>query len=99
MWRLGFCALALLATPALAQTLQYDDDHTLRRHQHASSGLERLHHARRHPVGLTSRTIEPSLLGPAPTGFWYRCDMPAGYYPYIPTCQTPWRMVPSMPPR
>jgi hypothetical protein len=87
MWRFGFCVVALVAAPALAQTLQYDEDHSLPRHQ------------RRHPRSLSSGDIEPFRLGPAPTGFWYRCDAPAGYYPYIPACGIPWRIVPSTPPR
>ncbi len=57
------------------------------------------HHRRPHTHALTLGAIDPSRLGPAPGGFWYRCDSPAGYYPYIPACQTPWRLVPSMPPR
>ncbi len=36
---------------------------------------------------------QPSIQGPAPTQFWYYCDKPAGYYPYVPTCPTPWREV------
>lgn len=29
--------------------------------------------------------------------FWYYCDNPAGYYPYIQTCPTPFRPVPAQP--
>jgi hypothetical protein len=35
----------------------------------------------------------PAITGPPPTQFWYYCDRPAGYYPYVPTCPTPWREV------
>ena len=56
-------------------------------------------HRRRHPKGLSWRAIDPARFGPAPTGFWYRCDAPAGYYPYILSCRTAWRFVPSVPPR
>ena len=35
----------------------------------------------------------PPAPGPAPTQFWYYCEKPAGYYPYVPTCPTPWREV------
>jgi hypothetical protein len=104
MWRFGFCVVALVAAPAFAQTMQYDDDHAgprhrsegSRIHQHFTNGS---HRVRRHPGGFSARAIEPALLGPAPKGFWYRCDAPAGYYPYIPVCRTPWRFVPSVPPR
>jgi len=28
---------------------------------------------------------------------WYYCDNPAGYYPYVPNCNTPFRPVPAQP--
>ena len=28
---------------------------------------------------------------------WYYCDSPAGYFPYIPNCDRPFRPVPAMP--
>jgi hypothetical protein len=28
---------------------------------------------------------------------WYYCDNPAGYYPYVPSCPTPFRVVPAQP--
>ena len=90
MWRFGVCALALMATPALAHTLQYaSDDLRQPRREHLHSQYGKPHR----PKG----TIEPSRQGPAPTGFWYRCDLPAGYYPYVPNCRTPWQIVPSAP--
>jgi hypothetical protein len=84
-----FCFVALLAVPALARNDDYSGD-----------GREpRLHSRGMHHRGgkLSRQIVQPYLQGPAPTGFWYRCDLPAGYYPYIPTCQTPWRIVPSTP--
>jgi hypothetical protein len=39
------------------------------------------------------------LPGPAPAGFWYQCDNPPGYYPYVAHCQTQWREVPARPTR
>jgi hypothetical protein len=36
--------------------------------------------------------------GPAPQQFWYYCESPKGYYPYVPSCRTEWRPVPSTPP-
>ena len=88
----------------MAQTLRYDDASGFERqraegHRSDLDPEERHHHGRRHPRILTLGAIEPSRLGPAQAGFWYRCDSPAGYYPYIPACQTPWRLVPSVPPR
>jgi hypothetical protein len=119
MWRLVFCVVALLAAPALAQTLRYDDDDMSQSHRAAGhrrigkngggkhawgsdahGGHERgPRHQRRHPKGLSARAIDPARFGPAPAGFWYRCDAPAGYYPYILSCRTAWRFVPSVPPR
>jgi hypothetical protein len=29
---------------------------------------------------------------------WYHCDNPNGYYPYVQTCNGPWRPVPATPP-
>jgi len=32
---------------------------------------------------------------PAPAGqFWYYCQSPPGYYPYVPQCSLPWEAVP-----
>jgi hypothetical protein len=31
------------------------------------------------------------------TGLWYYCDDPAGYYPYVKECRTPWRAVDPTP--
>jgi hypothetical protein len=36
--------------------------------------------------------------GPAPAQYWYYCDNPAGYYPYVQSCSTSWRPVPVVPP-
>jgi hypothetical protein len=100
MWRwCCFCLVLLAAEPARAQTLQYDDDHTVPRHRSESDRTHEHHRVRRHSLSLTSRNLEPTRLGPPPTGYWYRCDAPAGFYPYIPVCGTPWRIVPSTPPR
>jgi hypothetical protein len=102
-----FCIVALLTTPALAQSERDSGDGYGRRSRgefpdSRSRGEDhepRLRgHSRHHRNSLLSqRIVQPSRQGPAPTGFWYRCDAPAGYYPYILTCQTPWRIVPSTP--
>ena len=92
MWRFCVCAVVLAATPALSQTLQYSSDERAHRERHQGHRSGRCSTAcRPHEI------VEPSHMGPAPTGFWYRCDMPAGYYPYVPACQTPWLIVPSAP--
>lgn len=36
-------------------------------------------------------------LGPAPQQFWYYCDNPQGYYPYVTSCNGEWRQVPTRP--
>lgn len=41
--------------------------------------------------------IPPDTLGPQPQQFWYRCDNPAGFYPYVTTCNGEWRQVPVEP--
>lgn len=37
-------------------------------------------------------------VGPPPAQVWFYCDNPKGYYPYIPSCNGPWREVPATPP-
>jgi hypothetical protein len=34
---------------------------------------------------------------PGQPAMWYYCDNPAGYYPYVQTCPTPFRAVPAQP--
>lgn len=34
---------------------------------------------------------------PAP-GYWYRCNQPDGYYPYVTNCPGGWQQVPAQPP-
>ncbi|MGH6888840.1 MAG: hypothetical protein ACREHF_06550 [Rhizomicrobium sp.] len=36
---------------------------------------------------------EPEYAEPGPT--WYYCYNPAGYYPYVPSCNGPWQPVPA----
>jgi hypothetical protein len=36
--------------------------------------------------------------GPAPQSFWYYCQNPAGYYPYVSVCPGGWTPVPASPP-
>lgn len=39
----------------------------------------------------------PPPASDAPPQYWYYCSDPAGYYPYVPTCTTPWQKVPAQP--
>ena len=39
----------------------------------------------------------PPVVVQQPTQYWYYCDNPAGYYPYVPSCPTPWRPVTPQP--
>jgi hypothetical protein len=39
----------------------------------------------------------PAYAGPAPASYWYYCDNPRGYYPYVAQCSAPWRAVPPQP--
>jgi hypothetical protein len=39
----------------------------------------------------------PVVQGSAPASVWYYCDNPAGYYPYVANCGSPWRPVQPTP--
>lgn len=39
--------------------------------------------------------VAPPPVVAAPQQFWYFCDRPRGYYPYVPVCRVPWRAVPA----
>ncbi|MFC5430594.1 hypothetical protein ACFPTO_17575 [Paraburkholderia denitrificans] len=34
----------------------------------------------------------------APQDYWYRCNQPEGYYPYVQACPGGWLTVPAQPP-
>lgn len=36
--------------------------------------------------------------GQPPQGYWYRCNQPNGYYPYVSQCPGGWLQVPAQPP-
>ena len=44
--------------------------------------------------------VAPPASGPAPTAaqYWYYCDNPQGYYPYVAQCNSAWRPVAPTPP-
>jgi hypothetical protein len=58
------------------------------------------------PVYPYPRYVPPAVVvqqpPPVPTGlppapYWYFCDSPQGYYPYVASCNRPWRTVPATP--
>ena len=49
------------------------------------------------PVYIEQAQYEPQQ-NPAPqTGYWYHCDSPDGYYPYIKECPNGWQQVSPTP--
>lgn len=42
--------------------------------------------------------VESLPPGPPPQSFWYSCNNPAGYYPYVANCPGGWTPVPATPP-
>jgi hypothetical protein len=36
-------------------------------------------------------------VAPPPPNFWYYCDNPPGYYPYVARCNSAFRAVPARP--
>ncbi|WP_157572386.1 hypothetical protein [Nevskia soli] len=36
--------------------------------------------------------------GPPPAQYWYYCERPEGYYPYVTQCDVPWKPVTATPP-
>ena len=43
------------------------------------------------------QNVVPPVLGSAPPSYWYYCDNPEGYYPYIGSCSSAWRPVQPAP--
>lgn len=48
------------------------------------------------PPVMVSPPPQPTYLS-QPTQNWYYCDNPKGYYPYVASCNGPWRQVPAQP--
>ncbi|HEX8955849.1 MAG TPA: hypothetical protein VF798_06225 [Burkholderiaceae bacterium] len=42
--------------------------------------------------------VEPNAAAVSPSGSWYYCQDPAGYYPYVKSCNGAWQQVPAQPP-
>jgi hypothetical protein len=51
------------------------------------------------PPAIIMQQAPPVPTGLPPAQFWYFCDNPQGYYPYVASCNTPWREVPATPPK
>lgn len=51
------------------------------------------------PPAIVVQQPPPAPTGLPPAQFWYFCDNPQGYYPYVASCNGPWREVPATPPR
>ena len=51
------------------------------------------------PPAVVVQQAPPVPTGLPPAQFWYYCDNPQGYYPYVAACNGPWRQVPAAPPR
>jgi hypothetical protein len=53
-----------------------------------------------YPTDISDTVVDDAPPGAAPgTGFsWWYCDNPAGYWPYVRSCATPWQAVSPSPP-
>lgn len=51
------------------------------------------------PPAIVVQQAPPVPTGLPPAQFWYYCDNPPGYYPYVAACSGPWRPVPATPAR
>jgi hypothetical protein len=49
------------------------------------------------PPAIVVQEAPPIPSGLPPAQFWYYCDNPHGYYPYVASCNGPWREVPATP--
>jgi hypothetical protein len=50
------------------------------------------------PPAIVEQQAPPTPVGLPPAENWYFCDNPQGYYPYVASCNGPWRSVPTTPP-
>lgn len=49
------------------------------------------------PPAVVIREAPPVYIERGSPGYWYYCDRPAGYYPYVKECLGIWRAVPPAP--
>jgi hypothetical protein len=50
-----------------------------------------------YPATSSVTVVQGQPAAPAAAPAYYYCDAPAGYYPYVTSCTTPWRQVPMTP--
>ena len=50
------------------------------------------------PPAIVVQQAPPVPVGMPPASTWYYCGNPAGYYPYVASCNVAWRAVPAAPP-
>ena len=50
------------------------------------------------PPAIVVQQAPPVPTGLPPAQYWYYCDNPQGYYPYVASCNSAWRPVPVTPP-
>ncbi|HXS39790.1 MAG TPA: hypothetical protein VN766_06380 [Stellaceae bacterium] len=50
------------------------------------------------PPAIIVQQPPPQPSGLPPAQSWYYCENPQGYYPYVASCNGPWRAVPTTPP-
>jgi len=51
------------------------------------------------PPAIVGQPAPPVSTGLPPAQSWYFCDDPRGYYPYVASCNGPWREVPATQPK
>jgi len=47
--------------------------------------------------GVYPDYLPPPEGAPPPNQYWYYCDSPEGYYPYVESCHHEWQPVPATP--
>jgi len=86
------CAGVTLGGSAMFQCLQ---EHQSNLSPECASGLASMNGQQ--PPAMQQQG-SASQQQPPPAQFWYHCDNPQGYYPYVQTCSSGWHQVPATPP-